>query len=169
MLAKSFVKPREDLDSQSAALPKITAHAISQCHRRGHCAAHSGTFNIGNRKPPNTRALSPLPCKFCSARDKITLRHNFNRTACDVYLMYLQAVLVWPLVVKLFPQLNLYIKKHKKKGALIKLVAVGADISDFSQVDAALPGQARTQQSSVVWKKMPNYSSKLTTFPLPVY
>lgn len=118
MLAKSFVKPQEDLDSQSAALPKITAHAISQCHRGGHCAAHSGTFNIGNRKPPNTRALSPLPCKFCSARDKITLRQNFNRTACDVNLIYLQAVLVWPVAVKLFTKLKLYIKKKKKQHLL---------------------------------------------------
>lgn len=78
MLAKSFVEPQEDLASQSAALPKITAHAISKCHGRGHRAAHSGTFNIGKRKLPNTRALYPLPSKSCNARDKIALRHNFT-------------------------------------------------------------------------------------------
>lgn len=78
MLAKSFVEPQEDLAGQLAALPKITAHTISKCHCRGHCAAHSGTFNIGNRKLPNTRALYPLPGKFCNARDKIALRHNFT-------------------------------------------------------------------------------------------
>lgn len=56
MLAKSFVKPQKDLDSQSATLPKITAHAISKCHRGGHCAAHPGTFNIGNSELPAKRA-----------------------------------------------------------------------------------------------------------------
>lgn len=98
MTAKSFVKPQKNLDSQSATLPKITAHAISKCHRRGHRAAHSGTFHIGNRKLPNKRALSPHPCNFCNASDEIALRHNFTGAACDFNLMFLWDVLVWPFV-----------------------------------------------------------------------
>lgn len=81
MLAKSFVKPQKDLDrqdSQSATLPKITAHAISKCHRGGHCAAHPGTFNIGNSELPTKRASYP---PATSAKHYSEAR--FHGTVCD--------------------------------------------------------------------------------------
>lgn len=62
----------------------------------------------------------------------------------------------------------LYEAKVREEQGLMKLVAVTADIMDTHQLlllFVARPYHAALGRA----EKMPNYSSKLTTFPLPVY